>query len=214
MKLRLLSYTAALLVAVLTAGARSVTDFFTAEGADNVLGLVDRTTRLDMMDYFNSGIAHASANTLGGQASVTAIDSLGRWMSYSPAQGIGEQIAVLDAGKDTVLMVIETLPLPQPDSRISFYDAEWQPLAKRPLAAPVLADWLTADGEAHRQEVEAMLPFMMAAATYNPDTRTLTLAHSMDAYLANKDDKANLQKWLRPSLSYSLKGRKFEPQNR
>lgn len=199
----------AALLCSLSLTARTVSDFFTDPAADHVFGLVDCNTRLDMIDYYNSGINHTSTNILDGEASITDLDSEGRSMRFSAAKGVDTQLVVLNLASDTVLMVIETLPLPQLDSRISFYDEQWNPVSRRPLSAPVLADWLTEEGKARRSEVEALIPFILEKAEYDPDSATLTMSHTMDSYLADKDAKAHIAAWLRPSLSYKLKGKKF-----
>lgn len=121
---------------------------------------------------------------------------------------MGLDICLATAGRDSVLVTIETLAEPQPDSRVLLYGTDWQPYAKQPEIAPTLDDWLTKEGRKHRSDIERAMPFMMATATYNPVTQTLTFKHSMEQYVG-RDAKALLA-YLKPTLSYKFKGGKFK----
>ena len=190
-----------------TASARTPLDFFCLEGADVAFPELPATTRMDMTDYFNSSMARPSTNAYDGEAIIDSADSA--TLTVRPATATTVQLSVLP-GADTVLCVIETLALPQPDSRISFYTTDWAPLRKAPLDAPVLADWLTDEGRRQRAEVEAWLPFLIASATYDPETATLVITNEMQKYFAGDDDLQQLQEWLRPSLTYKWNGRRFD----
>ncbi|MDE6263731.1 MAG: DUF3256 family protein, partial [Paramuribaculum sp.] len=44
-----------------------------ADAPQNVFPLLDHNTKLDMIDYFNSGMATASKNAMDGKSRITAI---------------------------------------------------------------------------------------------------------------------------------------------
>lgn len=196
-----------LLTVALGAAGRNVLQFFAMPEADGALPLLDTNTRLDMLDYFMSDIRRPTSNLLGGEAIITGADSL--MLTFETGRGIDMQVAVLVSGRDTTLMVIETLYLPQADSRIGFYNTDWTPREGRVLAEPELGNWLTTLGRSEREDVERMVPFMLWRSTWDPATGLLTLRHSMSDYFFGEEDRAAVDRWLRPALRYRLKGKRF-----
>lgn len=191
-------------------GARTALEVFADAGADKVVGLLDRNTRLDMVDYFSGGMTHVSNNRFGGPAIIMSADSAS--VRFSPGESIECQLALSVSGRDTTVIFIETLQLPQPDSRVSVYGLpEWSELNAGVYAPePVLSDWLTEDGARNRDEVERLLPFVTARADYDPATATLTYTNTLDTYFADKADLDRVRKWVRKTLSAPRKGLKFK----
>lgn len=185
--------------------ARTVVDYFTSAKANDAIPLLNRNTRLDMYDYFSHDLPHVSANAMDGAARIVSVD--GNDMTFEITSDVPCRLSMLTAGRDTVLMLVETLHLPQADSRISFYDKTWQPLKREVFAEPKLADWLTSVGKAERDDVEAWLPFLLWRADYQNDV--LTLTSTLDKYYADPKDLTQLSRWLLPSLTYTYNGKKF-----
>lgn len=207
--MRLLTILTAL-VAALCMQARTVTDFFVLPDADAAIPLLDANTRMDMVDYYTSGIKRPSDNAAGGQVRITALDSL--QLSYASENGSSMTVSLLPTPTDTLLLCIETLPLPLPDSRITVYGKNWDRTDTRILQPTVLADWLTAYGRKNRTEVEKAIPFIIADASYSPATKTLTLTHNMLQYISPEADGAMLRQALRPQLVYVFNGKRFNLQ--
>lgn len=189
----------------LGANARSAKDFFVSSDASQAIPMLSNNTRLDMVDYFESGLPHTSANDMGGEARITKIDPEN--VHFEITSETPCQLTMLTAQSDTVLMVIETVMLPQADSHISFYDKNWNELHRNAFTEPKLADWLTTAGAAERDEVERWLPFMLWQADYNAGV--LTLTNTLNKYYVSPDDITNLEKWIRPQLTYTYRGKKF-----
>ena len=78
-----------------------------------------------------------------------------------------------------------------------------------PAAEPNLDDWLTRDGRKHRQEVEEVVPFMTSVAEAGPESGTLTLRRTIDAYFV-PSERPDALRWLRPSIVFRFKGGRFE----
>lgn len=169
--------------------------------------LVDKTTRLDMIDYFNSGSSTASNNTLRGSSRITAISPMKVCVEMSASSTY--QIAILPTKGDSVIAVVETLRLPAADSRITLYDRHWTPLdAKKQFTPPSLSDWLTDEGRRNRGEVESIVPFLIVDYDYDPTTATLTLTNSLSEFVAEADRDA-ISRYLHPTLAYKWDGKKF-----
>lgn len=211
--MNILNITTALILgaaAALPAQSRTAMDFFRMGGADVAIPLVDSLSRMDMADYFDSGIARASKNRAQGEAIIVSASP--ETVVFKQAGDIESVLYVVTApGADTLLMVTETLSLPQEDTRVAFYNKNWNPVARQPLETPGLEDWLTADGLKNVDAVADALPFMLVTWKYAPDTRVLTLTHNMGQYFSKSPDQlAILEKYVRPQLSYTFDGKKFK----
>ena len=139
------------LSATMTARDAGSAQWYFAMAPDDVLPLLPVNTRLDMLDYYNSGVSRPSRDAAGGRAIVTGSSS--RRVTFETGDTCSYELAVFTAGSDTIVALVETIRYPMPDSRIAWYDSRWRPIAP-PAAEPKLDDWLTRDGRKNRQEVE------------------------------------------------------------
>lgn len=195
----------ALVGLMLSAGARTAADFFVAAPPE-VLRSIDTITRLDMLDYYRSGISTASSNLYDGHCRVT--DEQERVIAFEPTSTSESRLALLVSPKnDTTLCLIETVHIPMPDSRITFYDTDFRPLKKAPLNEPRLADWVT--DKRYIDQVAEQIPFITAQYDYHPATNTLTITRTIDRYYASDDVPAALQ-YVKKSLQYVWDGKRFK----
>lgn len=114
----------ALLAVMIPVGvsAWTISDAFATVDED-IIPLLDRNARLDMIDYFNSGMDRPSANALSGHSSITRMDDMSMRISLTDASSY--QLAALPAGADTLVAVIATVLTPAPDSRMAVYTRSW-----------------------------------------------------------------------------------------
>lgn len=171
---------------------------------------VDSITRLDMVDYFRAGSVTPSKNLVGGECRVILEDSdrivfaTSKVSEYTLAllPGTGRQ-------PDPVIMVVRTVRTPAPDSSVRFFDTGWNEL-KGIFEVPVLDDWMLPEAKKQTPEVQNAVPFVIADATYTPETRTLTFATHPATFLP-KESLPTAEKSLRESISYRWNGRRFVP---
>lgn len=202
--LRLLSIICAALAATLTAGARTAAEAFAA-APDTVIEMLSGAARLDMIDYFNFGSDKTTQNALGGNARITAMTD--RLLCWQLSDSTDMQLAVLTERNDTLYALVETIKTPAADSEIRFYDRDWKP-ARPAMELPARRDWLTEQGRQHADSLQRLMPFDMAAATFDPATLTLTLRHSAPQYLPVAD-AAKVAPWLRPEIVFINRGTKL-----
>jgi hypothetical protein len=193
------------LAVAITAQGRNVADFFKLEKADNAIPLLSQNTRLDMVDYFDNGLPHTSSNNMDGSARIISADN--NTINFEITSETPCALSMITAKSDTILMMVETIKLPQSDSNISFYSKNWEALKREAFTAPKLADWLTATGKSEREDVEIWLPFMLWQAEYA--NNTLTLTNTLNEYYVDESDLAKLSKWILPKLTYRYNGKKF-----
>ena len=201
---RILTIFMAITVASLFAQARTVSEYFGDTQADMVFPSLTAVSRLEMVYYFQSGMSNPTQSELGGFSRVTSLSDT--CLTVDCGESVRQDLVLLP-GKKPVLMLIETLALPEHDSRVRFFDSQWQELKNPPLKQPQLADWLVDKNAVHRDEVEYVLPFMLSTARFNPEDMTLTYTSTADSYFAG--EKPAALKYLRPKLVYRWDGKKF-----
>lgn len=174
-----------------------------------VFPMLDNNARLDMVDYFNSGMTTPSTNALKGKSRITALAPLS--MTISMTEASDYQLALLPAGSDTIIAVITTVATPAPDSKMALYTKDWTAnvTAKR-FNKPLLRDWLTPEGRNNSDDVESLVPFLLISYSYDPDTATLTLTNNTGSFLS-EEIYETVQPYLLSSLSYRWDGKKFAP---
>lgn len=194
-----------LLMSIHSAMAFSAVDAFTS-APDVVLPLLPKNTRLDMIDYFNSGTSIASKNKLDGEARILSLTD--KVLRFTMSEVSEYQVVVLKYGKEEIIALIETLKTPIADSRISFYNSRWEPIEKSCFKEPELKTWLTKVGSKKIDDVRAALPFMLVQYEYNSEDNTLTLTSNAEQFLS-REAYSGISQWLKPSLKYAWIGKKF-----
>ena len=204
---RLITIIAAMVSCIMAYPQFTATEAFSSAPA-SVLPIIDYITRLDMIDYFNSGSAKASKNIMDGQSRITALSPMSLSVSITASSEC--QIALLPMRGDTAIVCIETVLTPAPDSRVSVYDRDWKPLSGPCFTIPALAGWLTSEGKKQSEMVESQVPFMLASAEYSPETLTLVLTNRLSDFLSD-DVYGQVKPYLLPSITYRWNSSRFVP---
>lgn len=177
-----------------------------ASAPQSVFPLLDKNTRLDMIDYFASGSDTPSRNKLDGSSRISELDDYNVKIKMTDASDY--QLAILPAGSDSIIAVISTVATPAHDSHISFYDRTWKKLPDTYFTPPAISDWLNADGKKSPDMVTTMVPFMLAEYVYDPKTKLLTLTNNLGEFMS-EDTESMVLPYLLPALEYKWDGKKF-----
>lgn len=171
-----------------------------------VFPLLDKNTRLDMIDYFNSGSSTPSTNSLRGQSHITSLSPMD--LRISMTESTSYQIAILPTSDDSITVLIETIAMPARDSRISFYDSNWNQLTGKQFIAPALRDWLTDAGKKDIETVEMIVPFLIVGYEYDAEKKTLLLTNNINDFVS-KEFIEQIDSYFLPTLTYRWDGKKF-----
>lgn len=166
--------------------------------------LIKGNTRLDMLDYFNSGLQTPSTNTLGGRSRITELSD--HSMTIELSRDASVQIAIIPAGRDTILAVIETVLTPVADSNIRLFHANgWKEMPAPPM--PGIAQF--AD-PARRKEIKTadMPDYMFVKAEYHPESGLFRFTDTTPEYYTDADRPEGLE-LLRSNIEMSLNKGKF-----
>ena len=167
---------------------------------------IDRMTRLDMIDYYNSGSPKPSKNAFKGDCRILSASDSQITVATSKVSEV--ELSLLTQGRDTLLMVVTTLNTPVPDSSVKFYTARWKEIDKGLFMVPMLDDWTLPEAKERKKDLENAVPFILAKFTYAPETSTFTLTNNLGDFLPENDAK-----WVSPlmhkQLSYKWNGKKM-----
>lgn len=170
----------------------------------SVVPLIEPSTRLDMIDYFNAGSDKASRNTLYGNSRITELTPERIVIEATAATTI--EMVALPAGNDTIIAVITTRATPVPDSKVTLWTSAWEDMTSKSFKTPDIAEWL-APG-ASRDEVENALPFMLVSCSYDPATKSFTFTNRSVEFIGEEVYEP-LKPLLRDTLTYGWDGRRL-----
>ena len=195
----------------LDGAARIIADFFASEPG-NVFPLLTRTNRLDLVDYYNSGQTVAVPNNLGGTSQLEALDS-----AYLKLQTSGSKVVemrMLTTGsRDTVMVVIETVLTPVPDSKLTLWNSQWQMLrTDKHFKMPGIDDFIVKKMPRElRADLQDAMIFPLIQLTFKGDRRLQVEAtHGLEQFLAPSEFK-RFAPYLKPSITYRMSGTKIKP---
>ncbi len=178
----------------------------------SIFPMLDTNTRLDMIDYYNSSNNKGASNTLGGISRVTSIKP--ERIDIAMTDATTYSLCLIPTSSDTIIALITTVSTPATDSKISFYQSDWMPLAAAEIFnKPNFEDWLTVDGKKNREEVESTVPFMLTAYDYDTDSLTLTITNNTGSFMPEEIYEI-VADYLYPTLSYKFNGKKFVKQTK
>lgn len=180
------------------------------EAPQSVFPLLNLDARLDMIDYFESGMANTSKNAMEGQSRITAMTP--DKVSISMSEASDYELCLLPtADGDTAIAVIATVATPAPDSRMSVYSKDWSKnLTSGAFSKPVLSDWLSEEGKERAAEVEGLVPFLLISYSYDPASGVLTLTNNTGRFLSS-DIYEIVKPCLKDSITYKWNGKQFVP---
>ena len=195
----------------LDGAARTIADFFASEPG-NVFPLLTRTNRLDLVDYYNSGQTVAVPNNLGGTSQLVALDS-----AYLKVQTSGSKVVemrMLTTGtRDTVIVVIETVLTPVPDSKLTLWNSKWQMLrTDRHFKMPSIDDFIVKKMPRElRADLQDAMIFPLIQLAFKGDHREqIEATHGLEQFLAPSEFK-RFAPYLKPSITYRMSGTKIKP---
>lgn len=171
---------------------------------DHILPLLDKNTRLDMVDYFKAGSSHPSRNILLGDSRLVEITDRSIKAQVTESQTI--QMVILPAGSDTLVAVINTVMTPVPDSTVDLFSSSWQRQGKKVFRMPDIDQWIRKGAD--RKSVDRLLPLMLVTCEYDPASLEFVFTNVTADYLG-KEEYAPLKPLLRDYIVYG-----FEPGKR
>ena len=174
------------------------------EAPDSVLPLLSKSYRADMVDYVDAGMTARVTNSLDGNSTLEELAA--DYMRLAVTASSTMQLKLLPLQGDTVICMVKSVKAEAADSRIYFYDKEWNMLDGRALFVyPSINDFFAsaADAVAWSDACDIYLVSLTLSAGDN----TLVAEYTMPEYM-NVDDAAKVKPLLR-KLVYRWSGERF-----
>lgn len=179
---------------------------------DDLLLQIEPNRRKDMIDFFQHGQKEDVGNLLGGKSQITAMTD--NYMSVSLSDVSEMQMRILSKDTSVVIAVIRTVCAPACDSRINFYDGQWNPLETSDfLQLPVDADFFVPQEIPGRDEALHMIDMMLAQYDFSPDNDVLTVNCTIKDYLPEEIYKQIAPFLKKDALQYTWNGKQYVLKN-
>lgn len=183
--------------------ARNASTFF-VEAPPSVIGIFDRNSRLDMLDYYRSGLATPTSNVLGGKSRVTG--ERPELVSVNVSDRTRIDLALLKVKGDTIIALIETVMTPVPDSSIRFYRKDWSEIESP--ASPTTLDFVAKKDR--KRLADSTMPVDFITAEYLPERGIFRFTnHSAEYYVPTEIPQ--ILEHADSTITMRFDGKKFIP---
>ena len=198
------------------AEAKPIRELF-ADEPDDIFILLSKSTRLDMLDYFDVGKMVTVENSLSAGKKVSHLlkvtDS-----SIDVAMTKSSQVSMTlltSAKADSVIAVVKTYQLPYFDSQISFYDTNWTKLnTSKYFEEPTVKSFIVpgTDKKMVNEILQTVKFSLISYSIEQADNGAITLTASLNLEgVMVKEDYDRIKDYLSKTVEYRLENMKFKP---
>ena len=197
------------------AEAKTIRELF-ADEPDDIFILLPKSTRLDMLDYFDVGKMVKVENSLSSGKKVSRLlkvtDSS---IDVAVTQSSQVSMTLLTSAKaDSVIAVVQTYQVPYFDSQISFYDVEWNKLnTSKYFDAPTVKSFILpgTDKKIVNDILQSVKFSLISYSIEQADNGDVTLTASLNLEgVMVKEDYDRIKDYLSKTIVYRLSNLKFK----
>lgn len=198
------------------AEAKTIRELF-ADEPDDIFILLPKSTRLDMLDYFDVGKMVKVENSLSSGKKVSRLlkvtDSS---IDVAVTQSSQVSMTLLTSAKaDSVIAVVQTYQVPYFDSQISFYDVDWNKLnTSKYFDAPTVKSFILpgTDKKIVNDILQSVKFSLISYSIEQVDNGDVTLTASLNLEgVMVKEDYDRIKDYLSKTIVYRLSNLKFKP---
>lgn len=177
------------------------------------LEILKRTTRLDMLDYWDADSIYKATNAMNGLSWIEKCTPDYMKVQLTPVSTL--ELKMLPSKKEGVItMAVYTVGSQSQaeDSQITFTDEKLHQLdAKKLFKQPKLEDFfdIPKGSLTSMKEIREMIPFPTVAYTASPDNNDLEARLTVETYM-NVDDYNIVKLFLRPSIRLQWDGKEYK----
>lgn len=199
------------MVAIAGMQARTVGDIFVAS-TDDALNVIPQNDRAEMLAYLREAGRVVPTETAYGEEAVL-LRATDNYLKVRMSSASQIEMLMLTHKRDTVVLVVETVETPAPDSRIMAIDTEGTPLPlNRVFKVPQMKDFVrvTKGTKKKREDVLKCVRFPLISYTINDSAMTLTARQNLKEFMST-DDYAEIAPYLADSITYRATGTRLKP---
>lgn len=179
-----------------------------------VIDLLPKSTRLDMLDFFDVDSVYNAVNAMEGFSHLEAVTPDYLKVSITPVSTMQFKILKDKKGND-IVMTIYTVGggREAKDSEINFYNSQMEPLDKdKYMKVPQLKDFfdIPRGSITTMKEIEQMIPFSTIEYNASPDSDVVTASLTVGQFM-NQDDYNIVKLFERSSINLKWDGKTLKP---
>lgn len=177
---------------------------------DSSLELIDKSTRMDMCDYYlQADSIWQAQNRLYGVSEIKKMTDNFAEVSVTEVNTV--MIKMLPVKSSRLIAIINTVAGPAADSDISFYNTDLQPLnANGIFKLPTLKDFfeLPKGSPVEIEEISDMLEFTTMKYVVDEESNELKASLTIGEYM-NEDDYNKIKPFIKDYVAYEWNGKKY-----
>ncbi|MCH5227096.1 MAG: DUF3256 family protein [Muribaculaceae bacterium] len=178
----------------------------------SALEILPRSTRLDMLDYWDVDSVHKVTNVMEGLSWLEQVTPSYLKVHISAVSTL--EIKLLSAKKNPIVMTIYTVgdDVQAQDSQVKFFSIDLQELdSSKYLQMPQLKDFfdIPKGSTTKMKEIEDMIPFPTLAFSANPENDNLKARLTVEQYI-NQDDWNIARLFVKPYITLIWEKEKYK----
>lgn len=186
---------AVLLLGFLRGKAQSIDSHF-ASTPREVLSVVDRSGRLDLLDLYNSGLTARVENVFGGQTEMTAKDSTS--LTLKTSESSVWKLAVVRSKSEVLLLTLYTVRAGGESTMVQLYNADWTPLSPTWSVPPFKEFWCPTVGLDPNMERLYRQTASQAPVRIDWDAASQSLIYTISVDAIAEEQRTAIEKCLCP----------------
>lgn len=194
-----------------TVPARTIRDFFISE-PDDIFIIIDKNTRLDLLDYYDGGRIVSTQNALGDDTQLIKVSDNYLSIQLSESSTVEMQL-IFPSKKDTVIVVNHIVYTPVPDSKLMFYNKDWEKLNnKKFIKEPTIESFINIESLSFKKKKDIldMVEFPLISYSINPQKNKIVASNGLKEYLT-KEEYNKIAPYFKNNIEFILKGKKYIP---
>lgn len=178
----------------------------------SALEILPKSTRLDMLDYWDVDSIYKASNVMEGLSWLENITPNYLKVRITPVSSL--EIKILPVKEGQLAMTVYTVgdDVQAQDSQIKFYDEKLTELTEsKYLELPQIKDFFEIPKGSYTKmkEIEDMIPFPTVAFSANPDNDNLEARLTVEQYV-NQDDWNIAKLFVKPYITLEWKKDKYK----
>lgn len=185
-------------------GARSIRDFFLTESGD-VFKALPSNRRADMLAYYDVGRLMPTTGNFGEKATLEKVTD--SYLKVTTSEASDVQMKLLKSGRDTMILVINTVKIPACDSRIRLFTKDWKELSPtKAIKQPKMEDFIAIPkgSKVKKADILGQIRFPIISYTADSVSNVITAHQELKDFMS-KEDYRLIEPFLKKELVLKLK---------
>lgn len=179
--------------------SRTVRDFFLSENGD-VFKAMPSNKRSEMLAYYDVGRLMPTTDNFGGSFTLQKVTE--SYISVKASESSDIQLKMLTSGRDTTLLVINTVKIPAKDSRLRAFDTSWNEVKlTKAVKQAKMEDFIVIPKGSKKKKADVLGEIRFPIISYVADSVTTRIvAHQELKSFMSDDDYKQIEPYLKGEI--------------